>query len=188
MKIRYDGRRGITPLVLSGVQGDAGTWAIGQEMEFGADDEIQVRTPAGVFGVNAIEHLLSAGPEFVDAATGKNPLLTCSVCGAPATSTMFVDPKTMEQVRYETADGKPACIHCFLVDHPQYVEYHEKFAVDPAAAEMVRKAKVTIGERELALTAAAPAPTATLSPPPTSENAPFCVASATAIATVLVPC
>jgi hypothetical protein len=153
VRIRYEGRRGVSPLQLISVVGDDSLWFIGQVREYAPDAEINVRTPAGVLAHNAIQYILHAGVEFVDADTGKNPLFTCSDCGAVTTSLRFTDTKTMEAVPYETEDCSPLCITCFCVANPHYLEHHRKNTFDQS---LVREAERRINAAEAAANAAVP--------------------------------
>jgi len=116
---------------------------------------------------DAVDYILHAAQDFVDAATGKNPYFTCAVCGQPATDSAFTFIHTMEVVPYETQDGKPLCVSDFLAANPKYIEQHRRLNLLE-----VRKAEQIINARPAA--AAPSRPTvpslATAAPNPQPEE------------------
>lgn len=88
------------------------------------------------------EALFRCGKFFVDAETGKNPLLTCATCGGDAFAQGFRPDDNF--VPYATEDGTALCPPCFLHANPQHVAHHELLGMSrslrAAIAERVEKA------------------------------------------------
>ncbi|TAM92243.1 hypothetical protein EPN42_01430 [bacterium] len=56
--------------------------------------------------------ILLANPNFVDAATGKNPNFTCADCGGPATATALLQPRSAVIHPATLVDGVRRCPAC----------------------------------------------------------------------------
>lgn len=73
---------------------------------------------------NAVEAVLNAGFNFVDAATGKNPLFTCAGCGGRADHDSFRPHELRDPVAYRDDEDRPLCVPCFLARRPEHEKWH----------------------------------------------------------------
>lgn len=117
-----------------------GTWYPGEEREVPADTRIDVDvsySAPDVIEPNAsqmvsrsiLDVLYSAGPAFVDAASGQNPLFTCSECGEHVDGDVYLDRATLEQHYLRVDKHDPAsprlCLRDYLVAHPDAIQHHK---------------------------------------------------------------
>lgn len=172
---RVGGHRVTVPYFAAGPEFDAQgnptgaelrTWDEGQEREVPDDLRVRFNIANNAFGmregriqpqgdahgpstvrtVSAVDALLSIGPEFVDATTGKNPDFTCTECGELTTELYFHDPALATpgididhdrgpetRVWYTTTGevgGDKLCPRDFLARHPRYIPWHETVGAD----------------------------------------------------------
>lgn len=130
MQIAYRPRTAGRQVEINGVTGghEYATWTEGDTREVGPNETIFFRGADGVIRpTNAISALFNCGMDFVDVATGKNPLFTCA-CGEPTTADWFTNPMTGEIVFYQDAKGNRQCVGGFLVAHPEWVAHHKSRA------------------------------------------------------------
>jgi len=173
MRIKYVASRGISPLLLHGVQGESGTWYAGEIRDYGPNDELKVRPNRGeAVTVNAIDFIFSCGVEFVNPDTNKNPQYQCATCGEVTTALGFIDKSSHEApfVEYRNPEGKPQCLRDWLADNPRYISQHARTVYDQS---VIADAKAIVGAREAKVTQDAERASALASrPPSTSLPAP----------------
>jgi hypothetical protein len=126
MKIRYQPLRNTPEIEIRDLRGHKhGTWRAGEEQDIGTDEKTSFTEPDGTVVVKSlIDALFSCGPEFVDDATGKNPLFVCSSCGEHVDSDFIIDRATLEPI-YLREDPKDEfspklCMADFLATHPEH--------------------------------------------------------------------
>lgn len=107
------------------------------------EGEVVSNSPGRTKTVRAVDALLSCGPMFVDAGTGKNPDFVCTVCGQETHDLYFNDPNKLAsgmnvdadnpeadtRVWYTTdgtVNGDKLCSLDFLSQHPHYIRRHEQ--------------------------------------------------------------
>jgi hypothetical protein len=124
MRVRYQGPA--LEVEIRDLRGHRhGVWRAGEEQEIGPDEKTQFRQSDGTIVVRSLlDSLFSCGPDFVDAASGTNPLHTCNACKQPAMDEFFVDPGTLEPIYlredpHDEASPK-LCLTDFLALHPEY--------------------------------------------------------------------
>lgn len=150
MRIKYQSRLGVATKELRDITGghEYASWNNGDEREIGEDETLRAREPAGnIVRKNAIRTLFEFGPDFIDAATGKNPLYICSRCGEDALEMHFTDRATMDPIWITddgTENGKKLCLADWLSDHPEYIDQSNKYGWP---AETVQEAKTLRASR-----------------------------------------
>lgn len=133
MKIQYKGDHG--QIVAGEVIGDLAKWQPGQVREFAPNTLITVRErvpenprESRLVARPAADVFFGLGRDFVDADTGKNPRLQCSVCGGVTLAESFMGGQYTREVAipYVDADGNRLCVRDFLRANPQHVENHAR--------------------------------------------------------------
>ncbi len=168
-----------------------GTWYPGEEREVPADAMIDVDVSYSAPDViepsesqmvsrSILDVLYSAGPAFVDAATGQNPLFVCSECGEHVDGDVYLDRATLEQHYLRVDKHDPAsprlCLRDYLVAHPDAIQHHRSAGASRALLADVKS--------RLAESAPQPAPEV---PDPIPEPAPAAVAAPPAKAAPTAP-
>lgn len=122
MKIRYQPRFGTAEVELRDIKGGPfAAWRSGDEREIPAGATCAFQSGAqAATQVPVADAVFAHGPDFVDAATGKNPLYACA-CGEDALEESFTNFATLEQNALRDAQGKRQCLPCYLADHPQWI-------------------------------------------------------------------
>ncbi|MBD5603538.1 MAG: hypothetical protein IAI48_00355 [Candidatus Eremiobacteraeota bacterium] len=186
MKVRFQSRHGIQQVQILNMGGNPfGTWYDGEEKEIDPSLEVRVQTrPGAPFTVaKAIDAIFHAGPDFVDASTGKNPDFTCAVCGREALSQFFYDASkpdgTDKRVFYENEKGEPLCERDFLLAQPEHSfarRYHASVEHSTGNRELVEHlnskadaAPVAVAPKPPTGASAFTPPTATIAPATGSE-------------------
>src|SRR6185312_8330516 len=126
-------------------------------------DLVDFSTKDGPVKMDAATAVFRHGPDFVDVATGKNPLFTCAVCGIETLedTISLALPRRIETPPFVDDNGNRLCFADWLANHPQYM-----VAVGSKGAEyraITEKAQAIIAQR----TAVKSAPVR--STPPTEE-------------------
>jgi hypothetical protein len=151
MRIRFAPRRGSVELELRDILGGSpfAKWYRGDERDIPAGAKVPF---AGTNGPPVPMDLATAifhhGPDFVDAATGKNPLYVCATCGADALAEHAFDYDKYERIPFVDDAGNRVCIPCFLSTHPErlpYFKYTLKYARD--AKDVIAKAEAIIAKK-----------------------------------------
>jgi hypothetical protein len=151
MKIRYQPRRGNPRVELRDIKGghELASWTIGQERDIapGSTVSFQNNGSKPVEQLDAAEAVFRHGPDFVDAATGKNPLYTCA-CGADALDDGIVDTRRAELpfIAFRDASGRRQCVPDFMADHPEVIPYlrqrdFPESQIDQAQAIIAKRAQ-----------------------------------------------
>jgi hypothetical protein len=150
VRIKYQSRFGIATKELRDITGghEYASWNNGDERDIPEDATLMAREPTGkIVRKNAIQALLEFGPDFVDVATGKNPLYVCSRCGDDVFEMHFIDRATMKNM-WLTEDGtensKRLCLADWLSDHLDYITQANKYGWPP---ETIAKAQEVRGAR-----------------------------------------
>ena len=121
MKVRYASPHGVAFLTLRDISLPAfQNWALGDERDV---DGISVSFPINGERVMMplAEALFRHGAAFVDAKTGKNPLLTCAHCNGDAFEIHVPHHLTGDEIRFVNKHGDRLCVACFLRENPQYI-------------------------------------------------------------------
>jgi hypothetical protein len=157
MKIRYQPRRGTVEIELRDIIGGnpLAKWHVGDEREIPAGAKViwgDGNAPA--HPIDAAEAIFRHGPDFVDAATGKNPLYTCADCGAEALEEHAFDYDHDRTIPFVNDAGKRLCAACWLGAHPELIpnfEFHRSWGKE--RPDDIKRAKAIATKR-----AASPAP------------------------------
>jgi hypothetical protein len=182
MKIAYRSRTGMSGTVISQLRGhELGTWADGQERDVPDDLMLPVQTTdRRTVQAKAVDAILLASPDFVDAATGVHPDYACAACGREELSSSYpgmVDGLQRAGVPYENASGEKVCVRDYLLALPESsfawrwhrgVEYSQGLT-EAEAVLAARKAGVTDDLPKPPAAATDPLPEA---PPPASRGIP----------------
>jgi len=101
-----------------------GSWKQSELKDVPDDLEIMVRPPGGgaPSKQSAQDAIFNCGRNFVDDATGINPLFQCADCQGPADSDFFRPDD--ESIEYADADGNRLCPECYLKANPKWFQYH----------------------------------------------------------------
>lgn len=124
MKIRFAPRRGTPTMVLRDLKGNTtfGRWNAGDEHEVPADAQVPWQDgDAPAKPIDAITAIFRHGPDFVDAATGKNPLYSCADCGAEALEEQGYNYQKDAVIPLVNDKGRRLCMACFLGHNPGYI-------------------------------------------------------------------
>jgi len=135
MRIRYQSRHGIGRVECRDFLGnDLTIWAFGQEREIPDDRVIVMRRADGrKLEMNAVDAVLSLGPDFVDAATGVNPFFQCVKCGAATTAESFLAVASNEgTVLLADEHGDRLCLHCYIAANPDREANFRALGMDEA--------------------------------------------------------
>jgi hypothetical protein len=142
MQIRYQPRGGIQDVEIRDITGGSpyAGWHAGDVREVPDDAKVIFRQASGKRGaVRAIDAIFSAGPDWIDDATGVNPLFACATCGAVTMDEAFLDPRIGTPTPYRTdpADltSPRLCVPDFLAAHPELEAAHVRAGIDPAIIE-----------------------------------------------------
>ena len=160
MKIRYQPRFGGQTVEIRDITGgdELAMWTAGQEREV-EGRSVLFRSPGGqITSLPAATALLSCGPDFVDARTGKNPNFICSQCGDPALSEHFTDRFTLDVVHFTDDDraGSPRqCLACWLSRHTERIP---EFRRMQCSEDTLARAQALAANRSSAASAPAKAP------------------------------
>ncbi|HEX3456652.1 MAG TPA: hypothetical protein VHR97_01740 [Candidatus Baltobacteraceae bacterium] len=124
MKIRFQPRRGTPTVTLRDLKGNTrfGRWDAGEEKEIPADAKVvwqDGNSPPKP--IDVITAIFRHGPDFVDAATGKNPLYSCADCGAEALEEQGFNYQKDEAIPLVNDKAQRLCVACFLGHHPEYI-------------------------------------------------------------------
>lgn len=134
MRIRFAPRRGTVETELRDILGGSpfAKWYVGDEREIPAGVKVAFAgTDGPPYPLDLATAIFRHGPDFIDAATGKNPLYTCALCGEPALEEHAFDYDHDETIPFVDDAGKRLDVGCFLGLHPErlpYFKYTLKFA------------------------------------------------------------
>lgn len=179
MQIRFQPRRGTAEMDISGIVGGhpLARWSAGDVREIGDDEQVMFTGHDGVTQpARAIDVVLSAGPDFVDARTGKNPLHSCHDCGVEALDDAHLDRFKGEMVPYrvDSDPNKPRlCVACYLARHPHYIVSHRANGVPEELLQQAQERAAKAREPEpkpVAKAAPKAAPPTKDEPAPSEEN------------------
>lgn len=129
MKIAFRPQRRVERVELRDLTGGSphATWTVDDVRDIPDNDYSMVRDPDGeVVRRKTIDAILSAGPDFVDAATGTNPRFASVRSGEHALDDGFVNLQTLQFVPYADEHGGRLTIAEFLSDHPEFIGHHER--------------------------------------------------------------
>ena len=124
MRIRFQPRRGTPVIELRDILGGVGLarWQAGDEREIAPGSTVLfqagMEAPAQL---DAATSIFRHGPDFVDAATGKNPLFACADCAADALAEHAYDYARDKTIPLVNAAGARLCVTCFLGRNPSYI-------------------------------------------------------------------
>jgi hypothetical protein len=142
LNIKYEPRFGIQDVEIRDIGGGSpyAGWHAGDVREVPDDATVLFRQASGRQSkMSAIDAIFSAGPDWVDEATGVNPLFSCSACGAVTMDEAFVDPRTGTPLAYRTdpadLESPRLCVPDFLALHPDLEDLHLRAGIDPAVIE-----------------------------------------------------
>jgi hypothetical protein len=156
MRIRYAPARGVQEVELRDIHGGSALakWIAGEERDVSGTVSF-VQLGGVIADLNAAQAVFRHGPDFVDAATGKNPLFTCMACGDPALEQYLViwTPDGPEKVSFQTDAGEPLCMADFLAANPDYIV---PFRFRGVGNDVLAKAQSIITQRSQAPAPAAP--------------------------------
>jgi hypothetical protein len=130
MRIRYQPRRGTVEIELRDILGGnpLAKWYVGDEREIPAGTTVvwgDGSAPASQ--MDAPTAIFRHGPDFVDAATGKNPLYSCADCGAEALEEHAFDYFNDTTIPFVNDAGKRLCSACWLGAHPERIPSFRDF-------------------------------------------------------------
>jgi hypothetical protein len=156
MQISFRSRHGLPQVsVLNFVDAkdnDLRLWKNGETRNIPDDRMVRFRMSLNsredIRSVRAVDAILDMGPDFVDPATGINPDFACAVCGRESLDLHFHHVAAGGEITvipYRTEDGKPICMHDFLVAHPEYLAQHVIGGLPMDEAEAIKN---TITERD----------------------------------------
>lgn len=124
MKIRFQPRTGMREIELRDIKGGSplSRWYRGDEREISEGSKVvwsDGASPASE--LDAATAIFRHGPDFIDVATGKNPLYTCADCGAEALEEHAFDYLHDETLPFVDEHGKRLCVACWLGRNPSWI-------------------------------------------------------------------
>lgn len=121
MNIRFQPRQGAQEVEARDIAYPGyARWVAGDEREI-PDAQVSFREIGGVqVMIPLSEAIFRHGADFVDAASGKNPLFSCAECGEDALAESVAHPFHDDVIRF-VRDGKRVCIPCYLAEDPQKI-------------------------------------------------------------------
>jgi hypothetical protein len=152
MKVRYQPLHGAQDIEIRDILGGnaLAVWHAGDARDVPDDLKVLFRQAGGAQApVRAIDALLSVGPDFIDDATGVNPLFVCSVCGDLSLDELYVDRRTLESVHYRAdrndASSPRLCVPCFIAANADTEAAHAKNNIDPAIIAKAHERRAQLG-------------------------------------------
>jgi hypothetical protein len=126
MRIRFQPRRGTPVMELRDIIGGnkLARWQAGDERDIPAGAMVLWQPGSEAPSqVDAVTAIFRHGPDFVDAATGKNPLFVCAICGEDALEEHAFDYAGDKPIPFVDDAGKRLDAGCFLGTHPDLIPY-----------------------------------------------------------------
>lgn len=175
MRIRFQSRHGMREVEIRDITGghEYALWRNGDEKDVPDDATISVREQNGkIVRKSAINSLFECGQDFVDVATGKNPLFSCKRCGAEALDMHFYNRMTLELMPLTDENDYRLCLADWLAEHPEYVPHHRKMGIDEAIIEKAASIREERAAKAAPSSAPAVAKPRISVPAPDASNAP----------------